>query len=166
MNTFVKNKLDLTQNADKDFENWKRQFSNFANNANLNEDTVSWDNKLAAIEVSVTAETYDKIMSIHDQLPADDQQKLNLLLNKIGGMAGCVTNVWIHRKNFELCVQKVGQSFRKYCTDVVAAANKCEFTNASAMIVTKRNVMKGSSTELYLALTTQLQGKSCLKKNI
>ena len=65
-----------------------RQFSNFANNANLNVDTVSRDNKLAAIEASVTAETYDKIRSIHDLLPADDQQKLNLLLNKIGDMAG------------------------------------------------------------------------------
>ena len=38
-----------------------------------------------------------------------------------------MTNVWIHRKNFELCVQKEGQSFRKHYTDVVAAANKCEF---------------------------------------
>ena len=64
-----------------------KQFSNFAHNANLNEDTFSWDNKLAAIEASVTAETYDKIRSIHDQLPADDQQKLKLLLNKIGDMA-------------------------------------------------------------------------------
>ena len=71
LNSFIKNKLDLTQHVDKEFETWKRQFLNFANNAHLNANGISWDNKLAAIEASSTAETYDKIKSIHDQLPID-----------------------------------------------------------------------------------------------
>ena len=128
LNTFVKNKLDLTQHAaEKEFETWKRQFLNFANNSNLNEESVSWANKLAAIEASSNAETYDKIGSIHDQLPVGDKFNLETLLNKIGTMAGCVTNVWIHRKSFEQLVQKDHQPFRNYYTEVIAAANKCDF---------------------------------------
>jgi len=64
---------------------------------------------------------------IHDQLPADNQFKLETLLDKIGDMVGCITNVWIHRKKFELCIQKENQSFRSYYAEVIAAANKCEF---------------------------------------
>ena len=42
LNTFVKNKLDLTQHAaEKEFETWKQQFLNFGNNSNLNEESVS-----------------------------------------------------------------------------------------------------------------------------
>ena len=62
LNTFVKNKLDLTQYAaEKEFEIWKRQFLNIVNKSNLNEESVSWANKLAAIEASSNAKTYDKI---------------------------------------------------------------------------------------------------------
>ena len=104
MNTFIKNELDLTQHVDKEFETWKRQFLNFANNAHLNANGVSWDNKLAAIEASSTADTYNKTKSIHDQLPVTDRFNLDTLLNKIGDMAGFTTNVWMHRKNFELLV--------------------------------------------------------------
>ena len=42
-------------------------------------------------------------------------------------MAGCFTNVWIHRKFFKLLVQKDHQSFRNYYTEVIAAENKCNF---------------------------------------
>ena len=78
-------------------------------------------------------------------------------------MSDFTINVWIHRKNFQLLVQKEGQPFCNYYTEVIAAANKCDFHKKFWIIVNNCLVMSESSVRLFLKITNKKQDERCLK---
>ena len=86
-----------------------------------------WQDYEAALEASSTPATFKKIMSIISHLPLTDQKKIDRALDAIQNVSAGATTIWVSRNSFESLVQKPGQPFRQFLSEVIERAHKCQF---------------------------------------
>ena len=110
---FVREELDLFTHSREFFLLWKRQFKNFIRESGIKAVEISWETKMAAIEACVTSATFEKITAAQLQLPCEQRQNINALLDVIATIAKAKDNVWVYRKAFDAYKQQTDQMFKQ-----------------------------------------------------
>ena len=109
---FVKRDLDISSMRGHEFQAWFRQFSGFLTEAGFWESSVSFAQRLLAVEQCVTASSYNCISAIRLSLPSVDQNDLKAILAALESSCRADTNLWSARKIFRQRTQHEGESYR------------------------------------------------------
>lgn len=126
LNTFIQKKLNLDSEEEDHYENWSRQFGHFQRASGLQAHGI-WVDQEAALEASTSPDSFKKILASRKQMPSGDREKITKVLELIKTLCKSLCNIWIHRKSFDSCIQKQGQPFRQFYTEVVDRASRCDF---------------------------------------
>ena len=82
---------------------------------------------MAAIEACVTRANFEKITAAQLQLPREQRQNIDAVLNVIATIAKAKDNVWVYRKAFDAYKQQTDQTFKQFYAEIVKLASICEF---------------------------------------
>ena len=82
---------------------------------------------MAALEACVTSATFEKITAAQLQLPHEQRQNIDAVLDVIATVAKAKDNVWVYRKAFDAYKQQTDQTFKQFYADIVKLAYMCEF---------------------------------------
>ena len=82
---------------------------------------------MAAIEACVTSATFEKITAAQLQLPREQQQNIDAVLDVIATLVKAKDNVWVYRKAFDAYKQQTDQTFKQFYAEIVKFASMCEF---------------------------------------
>ena len=124
---FIREDLDLSTHSGEFFLSWKRQFNNFIRESGIKDEEIPWETKMAAIEACVTSATFEKITAAQLQLPCEQRQNINSMLDVIATVAKAKDNVWVYRKAFDAYKQQTDQTFKQFYAEIVKLASICEF---------------------------------------
>ena len=124
---FIREDLDLSTHSGEFFLSWKRQFNNFIRESGIKAEETPWETKMAAIEACVTSATFKKITAAQLQLPREQRQNIDAVLDVIATVAKAKDNVWVYRKAFDAYKQQTDQTFKQFYAEIVKLASMCEF---------------------------------------
>ena len=82
---------------------------------------------MAAIEACVTSALFEKITAAQLQLPREQRQNIDAVLDVIATIAKAKDNVWVYRKAFDAYKQQTDQTFKQFYAKIVKLASMCEF---------------------------------------
>ena len=82
---------------------------------------------MAAIEACVTSATFEKITAAQLQLPREQRQNIDAVLDVIATVAKAKDNIWVYRKAFDAYKQQTDQTFKQFYAEIVKLASICEF---------------------------------------
>ena len=82
---------------------------------------------MAAIKACVTSATFEKIIAAPLQLPREQWQNIDAVLDDIATVAKAKDNVWVYRKAFDAYNQQTDQTFKQFYAEIVKLASMYEF---------------------------------------
>ena len=82
---------------------------------------------MAPIEACVTSVTFEKITAAQLQLPREQRQNIDAVLDVIATVAKAKDNVWVYKKAFDDYKQQTDQTFKQFYAEIVKLASMCEF---------------------------------------
>ena len=124
---FIREDLDLSTNSGEFFLSWKRRFNNFIRESDIKAKEIPWETKMAAIEACVTSATFEKITAAQLQLPREQRQNIDAVLDVIATVAKAKDNVCVYRKAFDAYKQQTDQTFKQFYAEFVKLASMCYF---------------------------------------
>ena len=124
---FIREDLDLSTHSREFFLSRKRQFNNFIRESGIKIEEIPWKTKMAPIEACVTSVTFEKITAAQLQLPREQRQNIDAVLDVIATVAKAKDNVWVYRKAFDAYKQQTDQTFKQFYAEIVKLASMCEF---------------------------------------
>ena len=111
---FIREDLDLSTHSEEFFLSWKRQFNNFIRESGIKAEEIPWETKMAAIEVCVTSTTFEKITAAQLQLPREQRQNIDAVLDVIATIAKAKDNVWVTEKPLMLISNKLTKPLNNF----------------------------------------------------
>ena len=123
---FIREDLDLFTHSEEFFLSWKRQFYNFIRESGIKAEEIPWRPKWQHIEACVTSATFEKITAAQLQLPREQRQNIDAVLDVIATVAKVKDNVWVYRKTFDAYKQQTDQTFKQLYAEIVKLASKCD----------------------------------------
>ena len=82
---------------------------------------------MAAIEACVTSATFEKITAVQLQLPREQRQNIDAVLDVLATVAKAKDNVWVYRRAFDAYKQQTDQTFKQFYAEIVKLVSMCEF---------------------------------------
>ena len=105
---------------------------------------------MAAIEACVTSATFEKITAAQLQLPREQRQNIDAVLDVIATLAK--DNVWLYRKVFNAYKQQTDQTFKQFYIEW-ETWETCVYVNMGNLRLYKNLVKSFVKTIKFVQLT-------------
>jgi hypothetical protein len=116
--------LKIKGNINVSWTKWYQSFETYLSAADLDE---APDKRKIALLINLIGEDGLEIFNNFTWADADDKKKFNLVVKKFEEYCSPIKNVIIERFNFNSVVQRDGETFESFLTELRNKASTCEF---------------------------------------
>jgi hypothetical protein len=154
--------LKIKGNINVSWSKWYQSFETYLSAADLDE---APDKRKIALLINLIGEDGLEIFNNFTWADADDKKKFNLVVKKFEEYCSPIKNVIIERFNFNSVVQRDGETFESFLTELRNKASTCEFGILNEGLIRDRIVfgIQDKNLQKRLLREPNLSLKDCIE---